>query len=93
MYVRVRKQHARKLYELNAPITMVAHKMLPFGGWSLGYTVNKDNIDSREEDWTFDKLVDNYTSYNACYEMGYYPAFYVPGDVVTKFNVPTMEIQ
>jgi hypothetical protein len=74
---RIRKSAARKLYNAGAEVVMVSCKLYPFGGWSPGYTVRKSSIDAREDGWTFDALVDNYTSYNAGYEVGYYPAFYV----------------
>lgn len=75
--IRVRKSAARKLYVAGAEVVMVSCKLYPFGGWSPGYSVRKSNIDAREDGWTFDKLVDNYQSYNSSYEEGYYPAFYV----------------
>jgi len=74
--IRVNKRNAKKLYNRNCEIVLVGHKMWPFDGTNLGYHIQKSDIDSREDGWTFDKLVNNHAYYNTSFEEGYYAAYY-----------------
>ena len=94
-YVRVRKQHARKLYDHDVEIVMVGCKMYPFGGWQLGYRVRKSDMIERAtfiEDTAFDAIVRNHGWYNLSYEEGYYQAFYVKQSDANAHNIPIMNV-
>src|SRR5438105_4949668 len=89
--IRVRKSAARKLYNHNLPVVIVACKLWPFGGWAPGYHVHKSDIDEREDDWTFDQLSRNYEYANCSYETGYYPAYYVDSRDAAMLGIDAME--
>lgn len=94
MYVRIRKQHARKLYNADVPITMVGHKMQPFRGWNLGYTIHKskdmESYYATCNEVNFDRRVNAHAFYNTSWEEGYYAAFYVKQSDATQHNIPIM---
>lgn len=69
MYKRIDKRAARKLYNNNIPVLIIPCKCSPAGAWVTGFIMTK-------EDRTFDQFVNEFTYYNCCYELGYYPAFY-----------------
>ena len=70
MYKRIDKRTARKLYNNNLPVIITPCKCFP--SWFVSFEmVNGDQ--------SFDEYVNNFTYYNCCYELGYYPAFYIEG--------------
>ena len=74
-YTRISKRIARKLFEQGKSFYIIAHKMRPGYPFTMGMTVFP--IAYHEESKDFDYLVNNWNYYNASYETGYYPAFYL----------------
>lgn len=71
-YTRINKREARKLYNLDRPITILPCKANPNSPWFSNSTVSKES--GRD----FDALVNEFIYYNCnTSELGRYPAFYV----------------
>ena len=76
-FTRVSKQAAQKLFDSGAPFYIVGSKVNAYhitGGWHIGMQIEPDRY--RAADIEFDKMIDQWSWYNANYELGYYPAFY-----------------
>jgi hypothetical protein len=69
MYEKISKKLARKLYDDNIPVIIIPCKCSPHSVWLTGCEMVKNEC-------SFDKFVNEFTYYNCCYELGYYPAFY-----------------
>jgi hypothetical protein len=74
-YRRINKRFARKMFQDGNPFYIVSHKMRPGGPFAMGMAVYPSK--HKEESRTFDQLVQDWNYYNASWETGYYPAFYV----------------
>ncbi len=74
-YTRVSKRIARKMFAENKPFYVIAHKMRPGFPFSLGMMIDPQR--QKEENYQFDRTVNNFEWYNAnCNETGLYAAFY-----------------
>lgn len=69
MYEKINKSSARKLYDNNIPVLIIPCKCSPLASWLTGCEMIKNER-------SFDAFVNEFTYYNCCYELGYYPAFY-----------------
>lgn len=73
-YSRISKTAARKLFNDGKTIRMCMNKVNPVNDFFRFFTdINNTNLED------FDKAVNSYTYYNACYDLGYYAAFYIKG--------------
>ena len=75
--VRVSKRVAQKAYEGGQTVTLIACNMSPDGIWTSGYTVNRTEVETTSDCWTFADLVNNFAYYNCTNETGKYPSFYM----------------
>lgn len=69
---RVSKNTARKLFNDGETLRICMHKADPVNDFYGFYADITKNINGDE----FDIMCNSYTFYNACYELGYYMAFY-----------------
>lgn len=74
-FTRITKREARKLFAQDKPFYIIAHKMRPGYPFSMGMTIHPTEYHA--ENRRFDQMVSNWNWYNASYETGYYPAFYL----------------
>lgn len=74
-YRRITKRQARLMFEEGNPFHVIAHKLRPGAPYMMGMDVypSKWKLDNRD----FDFLVREFNYYNASWETGYYPAYYV----------------
>lgn len=71
---KINKATARRLFNQGVEITVMPCKCAIGSAWFTGARIARDYSDS-----TFDQIINAFTHYNCCYELGYYPAYYVEG--------------
>ena len=85
-YVAVTKPLAKDLYEKNIDVTLAGNNINAyhiFGGWHLGYTVNKKEVEEKTTaDHSFQDICNNFLMYLED-ELGTYPVFYVKKEDVS----------
>ena len=85
---RINKTEARKRFINGQIITVVPRKVDPNNVWGIGVKLSAQDEEKRlagengdpirlNRQWLFDNLVTRWNYYNGCYELGYYPAFYI----------------
>ena len=85
---RINKTQARKLFINGQIITVVPCKVNPDNVWGIGLALSAPEEEKRlagengdpirlDRQWLFDNWVTRWHYYNGCYELGYYPAFYI----------------
>jgi len=74
-YERISKAKARKLFEQGKTIYIQSCNMTPVNPWQSAHEI--DPAHYKEENYSFDSMVNNYEYYNTDCERGYYAAFYV----------------
>ncbi len=70
--IRITKKTACKLYNSGVDVIILPHKANPFYS---GFYPSYFNINSTSK--PFDNFINEFTYYNCCNELGYYPAFYI----------------
>lgn len=74
-WARVSRPRARTLALAGYPVIMVPWKCrLAY----IGAPICRVDVALLDSGCTFSELVERYAWYNCCFELGYYPAFYVP---------------
>ena len=92
MYIRINKIQARKCFMQGDTIRVVPCKYRPDNTW-ITYDINANDMEMEldydfnngnsiiprklDRNWLFNNWCIRWYYYNGCYEMGYYPAFYV----------------
>lgn len=78
IYVRISKKAAKKHFLSGKNIYICMCNVRPFGYWyDFGTYINKAESGYINISEYFDQFINAYTYYNANYEMGYYPSYYI----------------
>lgn len=77
MFRKITKREARKRYDENLPIHLIACKMKPGYPFNLGMTIFPSECKAVGQD--FDAAIGEFSLYNCANDVGYYPAYYVEG--------------
>jgi hypothetical protein len=80
---RITKREARARYEANETFVMCPHKMPPGGAWASHSTIFPAEYkpEGYPDLWySFDSMYNSWAYYNASWETGYFPHFYVEVD-------------
>ena len=84
-YKRINKTMARRLFIKGEDILVVPCNVPPVRGvFSQEWTRSRYQKDGEPFDELFNRLVNAWAYYNACCQLGYYPAFYVRTEVLLK---------
>lgn len=78
-FVRINKTQARRVYERGTRVYVTHHKLRPANYYSWMPLEKRDDYYWPDHLYKtqFDYRCMNWKIYNACYEWGYYPSFYV----------------
>ena len=80
-YKKINKRVAKKLIDKGYTVHVVACKVRPYNNmWIAPAEINKTKLS--EYGVTFDQFINEFTFYNCNSELGYYPGYYLPEEVV-----------
>jgi hypothetical protein len=74
---RINKRVARGLYNEGIAILVLPNKTNANNAWNIGMEANKAELEKKELDADFDRLINAYEHYNCNAELGSYSAFYI----------------
>ncbi len=77
-FVRITKRQAKALFDEGKPFALCPRKMMPGGPWAMHTTIFPDSYKAASfvnDPWAF--MLRQWVWYNASWETGYYPHYYV----------------